>query len=285
MFPEYVNNDVKISLSQDDIDAIQELYGARDGSRPPAQPPAETPEPPDGPIDPVPAPGADTDGDGLSDEVEVFVIGTSPIDEDTDGDGLIDYEVVYGLNPLNPDTDGDGVWDGQELIDGTDPFVPDRGFEGGVGAYAGYYSGVDSEGSGLFIEVQADGFAHALLSVLEFGYEYDYYLTGGVYSDGTIYLVSTDYWFSLYGQIFGGVASGRLETAGGYVGTWYAEWISPLSPSVAMDDDEPGPSRRFGKAVREHLDGVGRADSSIYQPVASRRQRLTHAVHFRVKWK
>ena len=284
MFPTYDPYEVKIRLAKDDIDAIQELYGARDGSTPPAQPPEETPAPPAGVDPPAPAPGVDTDGDGLSDELEVFVIGTSPTDADTDDDGLIDYEIVYGLNPLNPDTDGDGVGDGQELADGSNPFVPDRGFGGDTGAYAGVYLGQDSTGSGLVIEVFANGFAHGIIRVSAFGYDVDYYLIGVVYPDGAIYLISTDYWYGFLGAIYGGVAAGILETAGGYVGTWYTEL--DRFPVVAEDDpndDAPGPSGKFSRAVREHLEEVGGADSSVYQPVPSQRQPLTHPVHFRVK--
>ncbi|MDH3308235.1 MAG: Ig-like domain-containing protein, partial [Acidimicrobiia bacterium] len=44
---------------------------------------------------------ADTDGDGLADDVE-FVIGTDPGDSDTDDDGILDgAEVAQGLNPLD----------------------------------------------------------------------------------------------------------------------------------------------------------------------------------------
>ena len=48
--------------------------------------------------------GADADGDGLDDAIEVFSSGTSPLLGDTDGDGLRD-----GADPapLNPDADGD----------------------------------------------------------------------------------------------------------------------------------------------------------------------------------
>jgi len=46
----------------------------------------------------------DTDGDGLLDGEEVFVVGTDPTNVDTDGDNLSDYEeVVYGTDPLDPD--------------------------------------------------------------------------------------------------------------------------------------------------------------------------------------
>jgi hypothetical protein len=70
----------------------------------------------------------DTDGDGLSDAVEVGggVPGvrdaddTDPLDADTDDDGLSDGDEVAGdtvgapTDPLDPDTDGDGLQDGTE---------------------------------------------------------------------------------------------------------------------------------------------------------------------------
>ena len=49
----------------------------------------------------------DTDADGLSDEDEVF---------------------TYHTDPDNADTDGDGHTDGQEVMAGTDPLVPNFGF-------------------------------------------------------------------------------------------------------------------------------------------------------------
>ena len=49
----------------------------------------------------------DTDGDGLSDSLEV-TIGTDPLDSDHDGDGMPDgWERTYGLDPLIDDADGD----------------------------------------------------------------------------------------------------------------------------------------------------------------------------------
>ena len=49
----------------------------------------------------------DTDGDGLSDYLELYVYGTSAYIEDTDSDGLSDrIEVVSGANPLCSDPDG-----------------------------------------------------------------------------------------------------------------------------------------------------------------------------------
>jgi len=70
-------------------------------------------------------PSVDTDGDGLTDDVEE-AIGTDPNDPDTDGDGLTDgYEVgTSRTDPLDVDTDNDGVEDGDEVDDGTDPLDP-----------------------------------------------------------------------------------------------------------------------------------------------------------------
>jgi len=68
----------------------------------------------------------DTDGDGLTDDVEALH-GTDPFDDDTDDDGLLDGPgsgedinangvVDPGeTDPTNPDTDGDGIQDGTEV--------------------------------------------------------------------------------------------------------------------------------------------------------------------------
>lgn len=70
---------------------------------------------------------ADTDGDGLTDGVEVLTHGTDPLVTDTDEDDLTDGDevLVYGTDPLNPDSDGDGYSDGLEVSAGTDPLDPD----------------------------------------------------------------------------------------------------------------------------------------------------------------
>lgn len=63
----------------------------------------------------------DSDGDGLSDVVELS-FGADPRVLDTDGDGLDDsVEILRGapyVLPDNPDTDGDGVGDADEDVDG-----------------------------------------------------------------------------------------------------------------------------------------------------------------------
>ena len=77
---------------------------------------------------------SDTDGDGLSDDEEMY-FGTDPFSDDTDGDELTDYEEVFNhdTNPNDSDTDGDGKDDGVEVDIGTDPttFDKDRRYSGG----------------------------------------------------------------------------------------------------------------------------------------------------------
>jgi hypothetical protein len=73
----------------------------------------------------------DTDGDGVSDGVEVNTRLTSPINPDTDRDGLSDKVEtgtnVYvspqdtGSNGSNPDSDGDGFPDAIEVLYGSNP--------------------------------------------------------------------------------------------------------------------------------------------------------------------
>lgn len=71
---------------------------------------------------------ADTDGDRLSDGVEIYDFKTNPLSPDTDKDRLNDWEElkVSNTDPRNPDTDGDGLGDGDErLIHLTDPLKKD----------------------------------------------------------------------------------------------------------------------------------------------------------------
>lgn len=65
----------------------------------------------------------DTDGDGLTDVVEVKEYRTNPFTNDTDADGLVDYDEVYIYltDPTNEDTDNDKVNDGTEIWAGLNP--------------------------------------------------------------------------------------------------------------------------------------------------------------------
>ena len=69
----------------------------------------------------------DTDGDGLSDNFEVFGPNpTNPFLIDTDGDGLTDAdEFAQGTNPNSNDTDSDGMPDAWEVTYGLMPTVND----------------------------------------------------------------------------------------------------------------------------------------------------------------
>ncbi|WP_437780830.1 DUF3344 domain-containing protein [Sorangium sp. So ce1097] len=73
-------------------------------------------------------PPVDTDGDGLSDDLEE-TIGTDPNDADSDDDGVVDgQEPNFSddtdgdglINALDPDSDNDGLFDGTELGLGCD---------------------------------------------------------------------------------------------------------------------------------------------------------------------
>jgi hypothetical protein len=65
----------------------------------------------------------DGDADGVSDSDEIAFYGTNALDPDTDGDELDDAEelLTYGTNPLLDDTDGDEVSDSDEVVAGSDP--------------------------------------------------------------------------------------------------------------------------------------------------------------------
>ncbi len=54
-------------------------------------------------------------------------------ESDSDGDGLSDaMEVFFGTDPRNPDTDGDGMSDGAEVDNGRNPNGPGRLFDFGL---------------------------------------------------------------------------------------------------------------------------------------------------------
>ena len=78
----------------------------------------------------------DSDYDGLSDEDETLIYGTSPFAADTDDDGINDAaEISLGFDPLDGDMDNDGLADGEEIVAGadgyvTDPYDPDSDNDG-----------------------------------------------------------------------------------------------------------------------------------------------------------
>ncbi len=99
---------------------------------------------------------SDTDGDGLSDFVELRQYGTNPLVKDTDGDGADDGKEVNTLKtlPLVVDSDGDGVPDGNDPspnstpVPATNPGQPPVNPPGGGGSAGGGSTGGGSAGGG-----------------------------------------------------------------------------------------------------------------------------------------
>ncbi|MFW5875201.1 MAG: hypothetical protein ACOCXM_00560 [Myxococcota bacterium] len=73
----------------------------------------------------------DTDGDGLNDHMELLA-GSNPRNSDTDGDTIGDAEEknVWRSNPTHQDTDGDGMPDPTELDFQTSPILADTDGDG-----------------------------------------------------------------------------------------------------------------------------------------------------------
>ena len=138
------------------------------GNDHPESPDPENPDPeqPD-PENPEIDWSADSDGDGLPNELEKE-IGTDPEAADSDGDGLSDYEEVFltGTDPLNPssvqagisdadvDSDGDGISNREELEKGLNPATTDSDYDG-ISDYDELYvygtdpTNRDSDGDGI----------------------------------------------------------------------------------------------------------------------------------------
>ena len=123
------NEGYEITIDDDSvIDGTLYLFQRPFGEGAPPRPaPTAAPQPTSQPVNPEP--GVDTDGDGLSDLLELEVFGTSPTLIDSDGDTIPDGTEAFGWNgwltaPALPDTDHDGVDDNVEISQGTNPLDP-----------------------------------------------------------------------------------------------------------------------------------------------------------------
>jgi len=130
----------------------------------------------------------DSDGDGLSDVVELYTHRSSPTEADVDGDGLNDSEELelgtlfycddtdgdgvndgieknsVHLDPLNPDTNNDGIWDGISWKIGSRGKVTDRDRDGASDFLEYYVLGSNPD----VPDTDGDGFSDFLEGVCGF---------------------------------------------------------------------------------------------------------------------
>ncbi len=95
MAPSYMDGITE--LTQDDIDAIQRLYGSPDGDVPAIveQSPEFMTFCADAGMNLTALDDPDTDDDGIPDTIERFVLNTDPVGSDTDNDGANDFTEIF----------------------------------------------------------------------------------------------------------------------------------------------------------------------------------------------
>lgn len=95
---------------------------------------------------------SDTDGDGVSDPIEIDIKGTDPNRPDTDGDGVSDLIDVWPLDPSESyDTDNDGIGNNADLDDDGD-LIPDT-IETGLGLNP-------LDASDILLDLDGDGWSN-----------------------------------------------------------------------------------------------------------------------------
>ncbi len=150
-----------MALTQTDVDAIRVLYGSADGSITPIA----NPRPGDfgkAPFNLTDLDDPDSDGDGIPDTIEVFILDTDPFVADSDEDGATDFQEVFidgtvaaaFIEAVLTDTDSDGLIDVLEETFGTDPTKPDTDNDGLSDAAEVFFFGtnplsIDTDGDGL----------------------------------------------------------------------------------------------------------------------------------------
>ncbi|WP_372480100.1 VWA domain-containing protein [Halomicrobium sp. HM KBTZ05] len=113
---------------------------------------------------------ADTDGDGTPDEAEdpdndglangdEVANGTRPLVPDSDRDDLLDGEEIeeYGTNATDLDTDDDGLDDGAEIRLGTDPLVADTDGDGVLDGNETFETETENSSLGVSLELTGEG--------------------------------------------------------------------------------------------------------------------------------
>jgi len=113
---------------------------------------------------------ADLDGDGTG----------NACDEDIDGDGLSNViEIWLGCDPHDPDTDDDGVWDGVEVVVGTNVLLADSDPDDDDSSDGAWLLRVVHAICGCDVGLTDDTNGNGVFDVVE------YYYFGGLYDPGT----------------------------------------------------------------------------------------------------
>jgi len=151
----------------------------------------------------------DYDKDGIDNKTEVDV-GTSPAMADTDGDNLSDKVEIdtYKTNPIVADTDNDGANDGWEIENGFDPLVYNDSFNVEIKAA----ETIEENGVVASVQIDIDGDRASSLKVESVTEEDEPLLSEHVPG-----YLGTAYDFSIDGEITSAIISFEYDTSLGAV--------------------------------------------------------------------
>ncbi|MEM1347750.1 MAG: hypothetical protein AAGI01_04275 [Myxococcota bacterium] len=214
---------------------------------------------PDGPL-------VDSDADGLAD-VEEEEFGTSPVNADTDGDGVSDrVEVFGGFDPNMPSTprtcqnitpgtdrDLDGLTDCDEELLGTEPTLVDTDGDGmpdlleviGLTDYINRDAEVDADGDGVSngdeILLRGDPRSTDTRNHLTFGYRYEIEDEGvqrELFASKPVKVTGVEFFELTAGTTAGlGLLTATQEPGPSGTTRTFVSWQDP-------EDSEPGPRVR-----------------------------------------